>query len=159
VGQIFVDGGEFLIIHSSERTPWHLLAHLVAVGIDACAHGVEAPVARAPAAARMGPSFPPTGSRDGGAKHVVGITMLLGFDEPFGIATQALRCAPHVDRSAEFRLNDRDHPVGGSPALRARRAPYATFLSRVGSPFPAAISSFGIWLVSHPDRTDPGPCG
>jgi hypothetical protein len=41
VGQIFVDGGEFLIIHSSERTPRHLLAHLVAVGIDAGAHGVD----------------------------------------------------------------------------------------------------------------------
>ena len=41
VGQIFIDGGEFLIIHSSERTPWHLPTHLVAVGIDACAHGVD----------------------------------------------------------------------------------------------------------------------
>ena len=41
MSQIFIDGGEFLIIHSSERTPWHLLAHLVAVGIGACAHGVD----------------------------------------------------------------------------------------------------------------------
>jgi hypothetical protein len=24
VSQIFIDGSEFLIIHSSERTPWHL---------------------------------------------------------------------------------------------------------------------------------------
>jgi hypothetical protein len=26
VSQIFIDGGEFLIIHSSDRTPWHLFA-------------------------------------------------------------------------------------------------------------------------------------
>src|SRR5262245_31161208 len=41
MGHPFIDGGEFLIVHSSERTPWHLLAHLMAVGIDACAHGVD----------------------------------------------------------------------------------------------------------------------
>jgi hypothetical protein len=35
MGQTFIDGGEFLIAHSSERTPWHLLAHFIAVGIDA----------------------------------------------------------------------------------------------------------------------------
>src|ERR1700731_3694668 len=34
VSQIFIDGGEFLIIHSSERTPWHLFAELLPVGID-----------------------------------------------------------------------------------------------------------------------------
>jgi hypothetical protein len=28
VSQIFIDGSEFLIIHSSERTPWHLFSEL-----------------------------------------------------------------------------------------------------------------------------------
>ena len=68
-----------------------------------------------------------------------------------GFAAKTLRCAPHVDRFVGFRLNDRDH--------FSRPAPCAAFLNRAGSPFPAAISSFGIWQVSHPDRTDPGPCG
>src|ERR1700730_2039869 len=39
VNQIFINGGELLIIHSSERTPWHLFAELLAVGIDSGAHG------------------------------------------------------------------------------------------------------------------------
>jgi len=39
VSQIFIDGGEFLIIHSSERTPRHLFADLLTVGIDSGAHG------------------------------------------------------------------------------------------------------------------------
>src|SRR6516162_8480763 len=76
-----------------------------------------------------------------------------------GIATKgsSLR-APR--RSVRGISLERSRPLfGGSPALRARRAPCAAFLNRAGSPFPAAISSFGIWQVSHPDRTDPGPCG
>ncbi|MEA3069897.1 MAG: hypothetical protein QOD29_1343 [Alphaproteobacteria bacterium] len=32
--QIFIYGGESLIIHSSERTPWHVFAEFLAVGID-----------------------------------------------------------------------------------------------------------------------------
>jgi hypothetical protein len=39
VSEIFIDGGQFVIIHSSERTPWHLLAEFMAVGIDAGAYG------------------------------------------------------------------------------------------------------------------------
>jgi hypothetical protein len=34
VRQIFIDRPEFFIGHSSDRPPWHLLAELVAVGID-----------------------------------------------------------------------------------------------------------------------------
>jgi hypothetical protein len=29
VSQIFIDGGEFRIIHSPEQTPWHLLAEVL----------------------------------------------------------------------------------------------------------------------------------
>ena len=36
VGQIFIDGGEFLIIHGR-----HGICSLIWVGIDACAHGVD----------------------------------------------------------------------------------------------------------------------
>ena len=36
--QIFIDGGQFVVIHSSNRTPRHLLADFMAVGIDAGAH-------------------------------------------------------------------------------------------------------------------------
>ena len=61
-GQIFIDGGEFLIIHSSERTPWHLLAHLVTVGIDAFAHGVEAERS----GSQGGPAVSTDRQRDGG---------------------------------------------------------------------------------------------
>ena len=39
MGQKFVDGGQFVIIHSSDRTPRHLFAEFTAVGIDAGAHG------------------------------------------------------------------------------------------------------------------------
>jgi hypothetical protein len=39
VTQIFIDGGQFVIIHSSDRTPRHLFADFMAVGIDAGAHG------------------------------------------------------------------------------------------------------------------------
>jgi hypothetical protein len=35
VSQIFINGREFLIIHSSERTPWHLFSELRAAEIDA----------------------------------------------------------------------------------------------------------------------------
>jgi hypothetical protein len=40
--QIFIYGGESLIIHSSERTPWHVFAEFLAVGIDAGAVAVNA---------------------------------------------------------------------------------------------------------------------
>ena len=39
MSQVFVDGRQFLIIHSSDRTPRHLSAELAAIGIDAGAHG------------------------------------------------------------------------------------------------------------------------
>ena len=35
MSQIFINGREFLIIHSSERTPWHLFSELRAAEIDA----------------------------------------------------------------------------------------------------------------------------
>jgi hypothetical protein len=35
VSQIFINGREFLIIHWSERTPWHLFSELRAAEIDA----------------------------------------------------------------------------------------------------------------------------
>jgi hypothetical protein len=76
--------GEFLSLLGGAAAAWPL-------------GGAGAPTARA------------DWERDGGAKHVVGIITPLGFDEPFGSATKALRCAPHVDRSVGFRLNDRDH--------------------------------------------------
>ena len=41
MSEIFVDGGQFVIIHSSDRTPRHLLADLMAVRIDAGAHGSD----------------------------------------------------------------------------------------------------------------------
>jgi hypothetical protein len=41
VRQIFIDRPEFFIGHSSDRPPWHFLAELVAVGIDAGAHGSD----------------------------------------------------------------------------------------------------------------------
>jgi hypothetical protein len=39
VSQVFVDGCQFLIIHSSDRTPRHLFVEFMAVGVDAGAHG------------------------------------------------------------------------------------------------------------------------
>jgi hypothetical protein len=39
VNQIFIDCGQFFIIHSSDRTPRHLFAEFMASGIDAGAHG------------------------------------------------------------------------------------------------------------------------
>src|SRR5215471_11651913 len=52
-----------------------------------------------------------------------------------GVATKALRCAPHVDRSAGFRLNDRDHlSVDRRPCVPARHL-VPPFLNRAGSPF------------------------
>ena len=51
-----------------------------------------------------------------------------------GIATKALRCAPHVDRSAGFRLNDRDHlSVDRRPCVPARHLvpPFSIVLARL----------------------------
>jgi hypothetical protein len=42
------------------------------------------------------PTTPIDWQRDGGAKHIIGIIMPLGSDEPFGIATEAQRCALYV---------------------------------------------------------------
>ena len=39
MGQKFIDSGQFVIIHSSDRTPRHLFAEAMAVGIDTGAHG------------------------------------------------------------------------------------------------------------------------
>jgi hypothetical protein len=39
VRQVFVDGSQFLIIHTSDRTPRHLFVEFTAVGVDAGAHG------------------------------------------------------------------------------------------------------------------------
>jgi hypothetical protein len=39
--QIFVDRTEFLIIHSSNRPPRHLLAEFMTVGIDSGTHGCD----------------------------------------------------------------------------------------------------------------------
>jgi hypothetical protein len=39
MGEILVDGGQFVIIHFSDRTPRHLFADLMTVGIDASTHG------------------------------------------------------------------------------------------------------------------------
>jgi hypothetical protein len=39
VSQIFINGREFLIIHSSERTLRHLFAEFLAIKIDARPHG------------------------------------------------------------------------------------------------------------------------
>jgi hypothetical protein len=44
---------------------------------------------------------------DGGAKHVVGIIMPLGFDKSFGIATKALRCAVRVAPGEHIRISTR----------------------------------------------------
>jgi hypothetical protein len=39
VSQKFIDGGQLIIIHSSDRTPRHFFAEFMAVWIDAGAHG------------------------------------------------------------------------------------------------------------------------
>src|SRR5258708_27791305 len=39
VSQKFIDGGQFVIIHSSDRTPRHLFPEFMAVGVDVGAHG------------------------------------------------------------------------------------------------------------------------
>src|ERR1700750_1485944 len=39
MGEILIDGGQFVIIHFSDRTPRHLFADLMTVWIDASTHG------------------------------------------------------------------------------------------------------------------------
>jgi len=38
VSQIFVERGQFFVIHSSDVTPWHLLSQLMAIWVRASAH-------------------------------------------------------------------------------------------------------------------------
>ena len=81
--------GEFLSLLGGAAAAWPL-------------GGAGAPTARA------------DWERDGGAKHVVGIIMPLSFDEPFGIATKALRCALHVAPGEHIRISARKrHGIEG----------------------------------------------
>src|SRR5262245_64853397 len=52
--------------------------------------------------------------REGGAKHVIRIIMPFGFDEPFGIATKALRCALYVASGEHIGISTRKrHGIEG----------------------------------------------
>jgi hypothetical protein len=42
VSEKFIDGGEIVIIHSSDRTPRHFFTGFMAVGIDGGARGGDA---------------------------------------------------------------------------------------------------------------------
>src|SRR5262249_14484361 len=60
------------------------------------------------------PATPTDWQQDGRAKHVVGIIMPLGFDEPFSIATKALRCALRVAPGEHIRISTRKrHGIEG----------------------------------------------
>src|ERR1700753_2568154 len=39
--QIRIDGLQLLIVHPSDRAPWHLVAERMAVGVHAGAHGLD----------------------------------------------------------------------------------------------------------------------
>src|SRR6476659_6323401 len=52
--------------------------------------------------------------RDGGAKHIIGIIMPFGSDEPFGIAAKALRCALREAPGEHIRISTRKrHAIEG----------------------------------------------
>ena len=60
------------------------------------------------------PTTPIDWQRDGGAKHVIGIRVPLGFDEPFGIATEGLRCAFYVAPGEQIGMSTRKrHGIEG----------------------------------------------
>jgi hypothetical protein len=52
--------------------------------------------------------------RDGGAKHIIGIVQPLGFDEPFSVATKALRCTLYIAPGEHIRISTRKrHGIEG----------------------------------------------
>ena len=65
--------------------------------------------------------------RDGGAEHVVGIIMPFGFDQPFGVATIALRRAVRVAPASidGSRLRNKRPSSGCTQLLRCTRARYS----------------------------------
>src|ERR1700738_622466 len=73
--------------------------------------------------------------RDGGAKHIIGIVQPLGFDEPFSVATKALRCTLYIAPGEHIRISTRKrHGIEGRQS--GSPPPPLSWVPRLAPPLP-----------------------